>query len=93
MANPLLKNAQFLNQLRHDMHVIVGEDIMWHTSNGTEYMFVTFMGGRGEADGGSVGVFDAQTNAVVKVIEARKSVVGEGNPYIMYPHGISAYKL
>ena len=71
---------------------VVGEDIMWHTVNGQEYMYVTFMGGRGEADGGSVGVFDPQTNEVVKVIEARKSQVGEGEPYILYPHGISAYQ-
>lgn len=71
---------------------MVGEDIMWHQSNGKEYMFVTFMWGRGGDDGGSLGVFDAQTNAVVKVIEARKSQVGEGEPFIMYPHGISAYK-
>ena len=48
---------------------MVGEDIMWAQSNGTEYMFVTFMGGLGQADGGTVGVFDAQTNEVVKVIE------------------------
>ncbi len=71
---------------------IVGEDIMWHESNGQTYMFVTFMGGTGGDDGGSVGVFDPQTNAVVKVIEARKSQVGEGEAYIMYPHGISAYQ-
>ncbi len=70
---------------------MVGEDIMWTTSNGTEYMFVTFMWGTGGDDGGSVGVFDTQTNAVVKVIEARKSAVGDGEPFIMYPHGISAY--
>ncbi|WP_286830024.1 MULTISPECIES: hypothetical protein [Kordiimonas] len=72
---------------------VIAEDIMWHTANGTEYMFVTFMGGTGldQADGGSVGVFDAQTNAVVKVIEQRKSSVEEGEPFIMYPHGISAY--
>lgn len=71
----------------------VGEDIMWHTANGKEYMFVTFMGGTGvdQQDGGSVGVFDPQSNALVKIIEARKSQVGEGEPYIMYPHGISAY--
>ena len=71
----------------------VGEDIMWHTVDGTEYMFVTFMGGGGveQADGGSLVVFDAQSNAVIKIIEARKSVVGEGEPFIMYPHGLSAY--
>ncbi|WP_170763653.1 hypothetical protein [Ruegeria lacuscaerulensis] len=71
---------------------MVGEDIMWATSNGQEYMFVTFMGGVGGDDGGTVGVFDPQTNEIVKVIEARKSQVGEGEPYIMYPHGISAFE-
>lgn len=71
----------------------VGEDIMWHTVGGKQYMFVTFMGGTGieQADGGSIGVFDPQSNEVIKIIEARKSEVGEGEPYIMYPHGISAY--
>jgi hypothetical protein len=71
----------------------VGEDIMWHTVNGTEYMFVTFMGGTGveQKDGGSLGVFDSQTNAVVKVIEARKSQIAKDQPFIMYPHGISAF--
>ncbi len=71
---------------------MVGEDIMWANSNGQEYMFVTFLGGTGGDDGGSVGVFDTQTNEVVKIIEARKSQVGEGAPYIMYPHGISAFE-
>jgi len=38
----------------------VGEDIIWHTVNGKEYMLVTFMGGTGvdQSDCGSVGVFD-----------------------------------
>ena len=71
---------------------MVGEDIMWHSVNGQEHMYVTFMWGRGEDDGGTVGVFDSQTNEVVKIIEARKSVVGEEQPYIMYPHGISAFQ-
>ena len=72
---------------------VVGEDIMWHSVNGQEYMFVTFMGGTGieQPDGGSVGVFNPQDNSIVKIIQARKSQVGEGAPYIMYPHGISAY--
>ena len=71
----------------------VGEDIIWHTVNGKQYMFVTFMGGTGidQVDCGSVGVFDPQSNEVIKIIEARKSMVGEGEPYIMYSHGISAY--
>jgi hypothetical protein len=72
----------------------VGEDIMWQTVNGKDYMFVTFMGGTGvdQADGGSVGVFDPQSNAVIKIIQARKSAVAAGAPYILYPHGISAYQ-
>ena len=72
----------------------VGEDIMWHSANGTQYMFVTFMGGTGveQVDGGSVGVFDPQSNALVKIIQARKSEVPEGEPFIMYPHGISAFQ-
>ncbi len=70
----------------------VGEDIMWHTVGDTDYMFVTFMGGAGETDGGSIGVFDPLTHEVVKVIEARKSQVAEGEPYIMYPHGLSAFE-
>ena len=71
----------------------VGEDIMWHTVNGTEYMFVTFMGGTGveQSDCGSVGVFDPQSNQVVKIIEARKSQVADGQPFLVYPHGISAF--
>src|SRR5262245_20797777 len=71
----------------------VGEDIIWHSVKGKEYMIVTFMGGTGvdQADCGSVGVFDPQSNALIKLIQARKSVVANGKPYIMYPHGLSAY--
>jgi len=56
-------------------------------------MFVTFMGGTdvSQIDAGSIGVFDPQTNKVIKIIEARKNQVEAGAPYIMYPHGISAY--
>ena len=71
---------------------MVGEDIMWHSAGGNAYMFVTFMGGLGGDDGGSIGVFDPQTNALVKTIEARFSQVGTGAPFIMYPHGISAFE-
>jgi hypothetical protein len=72
----------------------VGEDIIWHTVKGKEYMIVTFMGGTGvdQADCGSVGVFDPQSNALIKTIQARKSAVAKGAPYIMYPHGLSAYQ-
>jgi hypothetical protein len=72
----------------------VGEDIIWHTVNGKDYMIMTFMGGTGidQADCGSIGVFDPQTNAVIKIIQARKSAVAKGAPYILYPHGLSAYQ-
>jgi hypothetical protein len=71
----------------------VGEDIIWHNVNGKQYMIVTFMGGTGvdQADCGSVGIFDPQSNALIKTIQARKSLVGKDAPYIMYPHGLSAY--
>lgn len=63
----------------------VGEDIIWHTVNGTDYMIVSFMAGTGidQIDGGSIGIFDPQSNAVLRIIEARKSTVAEGDPYIM----------
>jgi hypothetical protein len=72
----------------------VGEDIIWHSVNGKEYMFVTFMGGTDvkQTDCGSVGVFDPQSHALIKTIQARKSTVDAGAPYILYPHGISAYQ-
>jgi hypothetical protein len=71
---------------------IVGEDIIWHSVDGKDYMIVTFMGGVGGKDGGTVGFFDPQTNDVIKIVEARKSLVGEGKPFIMYPHGLSAFQ-
>jgi len=71
----------------------VGEDIVWQTVGGKDYMFVTFMGGTGvdQPDCGSIGVFDPQSNALIKIIQARKSMVAKDAPYIMYPHGMSAY--
>ena len=48
--------------------------------------------GVGQPDCGSVGVFDPQSNALIKIIQARKSVVAKDAPYIMYPHGLSAYQ-
>src|SRR6516165_954269 len=72
----------------------VGEDIVWHTVNGKDYMFVTFMGGTGvdQSDCGSIGVFDPQSNELIKIIQARKSQVATNAPYILYPHGMSAYE-
>tara|TARA_R110000737_G_scaffold136874_3_gene167741 strand:+ start:554 stop:1915 length:1362 start_codon:yes stop_codon:yes gene_type:complete len=88
-AEPKINKFECLNTNGQN----VGEDIMWHSVNGELYMFVTFMGGSDltQLDAGSVGVFNAQTNEVIKIIEARKSQVAEGQPFIMFPHGISAY--
>ena len=88
-AKPIISNFECLNTNGQN----VGEDIMWHSVNGELYMFVTFMGGSdlSQLDTGTVGVFNAQTNEIVKIIEARKSQVEPGQPYIMFPHGISAY--
>jgi len=89
-AEPVISKVECLDTQGQS----VGEDIMWHSVNGKLHMFVTFMGGTdlSQVDAGSIGVFDPQTNKVLKIIEARKSQVGEGQPYIMYPHGISAYE-
>ncbi|HVI44653.1 MAG TPA: hypothetical protein VM802_07280 [Chitinophaga sp.] len=62
----------------------VGEDIFF-TKDG-EY-WVTFMGGFGGVRDGSVGVFNAQTNALMKTIRAPYD--SNNNKFIMYPHGIS----
>ena len=45
-----------------------------------------------QPDCGSIGVFDPQSNAVIKIIEARKSKLAKGAPFLMYPHGMSAYQ-
>lgn len=89
-GKPQLKTMQCLNTGGQ----LIGEDIIWTQSKNKEYMFVTFMGGTDlqQEDAGSVGVFDPNTNQLVNIIEARKSQVPKGAPYIMYPHGISAYK-
>ncbi|MCW3466449.1 hypothetical protein [Chitinophaga nivalis] len=62
----------------------VGEDIFF-TKNG-EY-WVTFMGGQGGLRDGSVGVFNATTNELIKTIKGKEA----DNPdkFILYPHGIS----
>jgi DNA-binding beta-propeller fold protein YncE len=68
---------------------IVGEDL-YFTRDGSRY-YMTFMGGQGGDKGGSVGVFDAQTNALIKTILAPvPEDPASGQPFIMYAHGISA---
>jgi hypothetical protein len=67
----------------------VGED-MYFTRDESRY-YVTFMGGDGSVQGGSVGVFDADDNSLLDVIVAPKPADPTSiEPYIMYPHGISA---
>ncbi len=89
-AEPIINNFECLNTNGQN----VGEDIMWHNVNGELTMFVTFMGGSdlSQVDTGTIGVFNAQNNQVIKIIEARESQVEPGQPYIKFPHGISAYK-
>ena len=67
----------------------VGEN-MYFTRDGARY-YVTFMGGDGSDQGGSVAMFDAVDNSLLDVIAAPKpSDTASTDPYIMYPHGISA---
>lgn len=89
-AEPIINNFECLNTNGQN----VGEDIMWHNVYGELTMFVTFMGGSdlSQVDTGTIGVFNAQNNQVIKIIEARQSQVEPGQPYIKFPHGISAYK-
>ena len=68
---------------------LIGEDMYFTKDNSRFYM--TFMGGRGNEKGGSVGVFDARTNRLLETIEAPVPVdPASGTPFIMHPHGISA---
>lgn len=79
----------------------VAEDI-YFTEDGSRY-YVTFMGGELENGGlpdagGSIGVFDAATNLKIKTItapvpEGLNAVTNPGplpEPFLLYPHGISA---
>ncbi|RPE07918.1 hypothetical protein EGT74_12635 [Chitinophaga lutea] len=62
----------------------VGED-MFFTNDGR--YFVTFMGGRGNEHGGTVGVFRATDNRLIHTIEA--DMHHDSTKFIMHPHGIS----
>lgn len=67
----------------------VGEDL-YFTQDGTRF-YMTFMGGKGGPTGGTVGVFDAQTNELIETIEAPVPAdPSSGQPFILYPHGLSA---
>lgn len=67
----------------------VGED-MYFTEDGRRY-YVTFMGGQGGSRDGSVGVFDARSNRLIRTIVAPMPPDPQpGQPFLLYPHGISA---
>jgi hypothetical protein len=68
---------------------LVGEDI-YFTRDGSRF-YMTFMGGKGGAKGGTVGVFDARTNKLLETIEAPVPAdPASRQPFLMHPHGISA---
>ena len=68
---------------------LVGEN-MYFTEDGSRY-YVTFMGGLGGDNGGSVGVFDAETNELLETITAPAPADRSiDEPFILFPHGISA---
>jgi DNA-binding beta-propeller fold protein YncE len=66
---------------------IVGED-MYFTEDGSRF-YMTFMGGTGGDFDGTIGVFDAQTNALIESIAAPIGENPASAPFILYPHGIS----
>lgn len=68
---------------------IVGEDMFFSEDGG--YFWTTFIGGFGGERDGSIGVFDAQTNELLQTIVAPEPEdPANGEPFILYPHGISA---
>ncbi len=73
---------------------VVGENILWRTVNGREFMYVTFMGGNGTNNmvgQGSVVVYNATTHDIVTVIEDPDDPDDPDDPFLKYSHGISAY--
>ena len=68
---------------------IVGEDMFFSEDGDT--FWLTFIGGFGGERDGSIGVFDAQTNELIDTIVAPEPAnPSYGEPFILYPHGISA---
>jgi hypothetical protein len=67
---------------------LVGEDI-YFTRDGSRF-YMTFMGGQGSANDGTVGVFDARTNELIETIQALPDDANPAKPFIKHAHGISA---
>jgi len=79
-GQPKLVNATPINTGENT----VGENLFF-TNDGRYLM--TFMGGAGGPKDGSIGVFNANNNQLIKTIKA--PIQTNPNQFIMYPHGIS----
>ncbi len=67
----------------------IGENIYFSKDGKRFYM--TFMGGTGGVNAGSVGVFDAKTHRLIETIEAPMPAhPAPGAPFLLHPHGITA---
>lgn len=67
----------------------VGENIFF--SEDGNHFWMTFLGGLGAERDGSIGFFDAHTNELLHTIVAPEpDNSASGQPFILYPHGISA---
>lgn len=89
-GRPQIKDVVFLDTGGQQ----VGEDMIWRTVQGQERFYVTFMGGDGSdpTNEGSVGYYDARTNKLLKVLARKRDPKKPDAPFILYPHGLSAYK-
>lgn len=68
---------------------LVGEDI-YFSEDGSRF-WMTFIGGFGGPKDGTLGMFDAETNELLETIVAPvPEDPNSGEPFILYPHGISA---
>ncbi len=79
-GQPILVNATPIDTGENT----VGENLFF-TNDGRYFM--TFMGGAGGPKDGSIGVFNASNNQLIKTIKA--PIQTNPNQFIMYPHGIS----
>ncbi|PIF45003.1 hypothetical protein CLU96_2002 [Chryseobacterium sp. 52] len=79
-GQPILVNATPIDTGENT----VGENLFF-TNDGRYFM--TFMGGAGGPKDGSIGVFNANNNQLIKTIKA--PIQANPNQFIMYPHGIS----
>lgn len=68
---------------------MVGENIFF--SEDGNYFWMTFLGGLGGERDGSIGYFDAHSNELLHtIVAAEPEDPASEQPFILYPHGISA---